>query len=85
MWHQWRLRWFRKPEYKHRGFESHLRLQFMKTENEKLLNYHLGMGSEQINADFMQEVERLKKLGRRLSNNEKALLLQKAKPVVYSK
>jgi hypothetical protein len=57
----------------------------MKTENEKLLRYHLGMGSDQINEDFMKEVERLKKLGRRLSNNEKALLLRKAKPVVYSR
>jgi len=54
-------------------------------ENEKLLEYHLGMSDEKTNADFMKEVERLKKLGRRLSNNEKALLLQKARPVVYSK
>jgi hypothetical protein len=54
-------------------------------ENEKLLEYHLGMSDEKTNADFMREVERLKKLGRRLSNNEKALLLRKARPMVYSK
>lgn len=54
-------------------------------ENEKLLKYHLGLSTEQTNADFLKEVERLKKLGRRLSNDEKALLLRKARPVVYSR
>ena len=51
-------------------------------ENEKLLKqYDL---SNKLSEDFMREVEKIKKGGRRLSHNEKALLLQKAKPVMYS-
>lgn len=54
-------------------------------ENEKLLKYHLSTGSQQTNEDFLKEVERIKKLGRRLSHQEKALLARKARSVVYSK
>lgn len=53
-------------------------------DNDKLIKYHLGPNS-QMSEDFVKEVERIKKLGKRLSNNEKAQLLRKAKSVVYSK
>lgn len=54
-------------------------------ENEKMLKYHLGLGDQQASEDFLKEVERIKKSGRRLSNQEKALLARKARSVVYSK
>ncbi len=52
-------------------------------ENEKLIQYHLG--NKPVSEDFIKEVERIKKLGRRLSNDEKAELLRKARAVVYSR
>jgi len=54
-------------------------------ENEKLVQYHLGLGNQQASEDFLKEVEKIKKSGRRLSNQEKALLARKARSVVYSK
>ncbi len=54
-------------------------------ENEKLLKYHFGLSDPKANEDFLKEVERIKKLGRRLSNQEKALLARKARSVVYSR
>lgn len=62
--------------------KSSARLHFMK-ENEKLIQYHLG--NKPVSEDFIKEVERIKKLGRRLSDDEKAELLRKARTVVYSK
>lgn len=53
-------------------------------ENERLLKYRFELSDPKVNEDFLLEVRRLQKLGRRLSNQEKALLLRKAKPVVYS-
>ena len=54
-------------------------------EQEKLVQYHLGLGNQQASEDFIKEVERIKKLERRLSNDEKAELLRKARTVVYSR
>lgn len=54
----------------------------MKTDN-KLLNTHLTLLSER-DRKFVEEVERLKKDGKRLSNQEKAMLLNKARRVIYS-
>ena len=53
-------------------------------ENEKLIKYHLGLNQE-VNADFMKEVERIKKSGRRLSNVDKENLLKRARPLVYGR
>jgi hypothetical protein len=58
----------------------------MKTsESERLLKYHLELSSPQTNAAFLEEVERIKKSGRRLSSQEKGELLKKARQVVYTK
>jgi len=58
----------------------------MENEYEKLIKYHLGTNdNNQTNEDFLKEVEKIKKSGRRLTNNEKALLLKKARPLVYSR
>jgi len=59
----------------------------MEKEYEKLIRYHLGNNktdTNETNEDFMKEVEKIKKAGKRLSNSEKALLLKKARPLVYS-
>lgn len=53
-------------------------------ESNKILKYHLDL-SKEVDKDFMVEAERIKKLGHRLSNHEKGLLLQKARAVVYKK
>lgn len=57
----------------------------MNSESERLLKYHLGISDPKANEDFLKEVERIKKSGRRLSSQEKGELLKKARQVVYSK
>lgn len=51
--------------------------------DKKLINTHLSLLGEQ-DKKFMEEVDRLKKMGKRLSNHEKAMLLTKARKVIYN-
>lgn len=55
----------------------------MKTENEKLVKYHLDE-KLQNDADLIKEIERIKNSGRRLSGQQKAELIKRFKPSVYS-
>lgn len=54
-------------------------------ESERLLKYHFELSDPRVNEDFLKEVERIKKSGRRLSSQERGELLKKARQVVYSK
>lgn len=75
-------RWSRHPNVK-KWFDSTLLLKFMKNENEKLVKYHLDE-KLQNDSELIEEIERIKNSGRRLTGQQRAELLKKLKPSVYS-
>jgi hypothetical protein len=50
--------------------------------NEKIVNYHLDSNRKKDKL-FIEEIEKIKNSGKRLSDKEKQKLLRKAKSIIY--